>query len=51
MKAPLALAVAATPFAAAAANLYAANLAALPGAPIGNLAAAAATLPSYFAAG
>lgn len=51
MKAPLALAVAATPFAAAAANLYAANLAALPGAPIGNLAAAAATLPSYLAAG
>lgn len=51
MKAPLALAIAATPFAAAAANLYAANLAALPGAPIGNLAAAAATLPSYLAAG
>lgn len=51
MKASLALAIAATPLAAAAANLYAANLAALPGAPIGNLAAAAATLPSYLAAG
>lgn len=51
MKAPLVLAITATPFAAAAANLYAANLAALPGAPIGNLAAAAATLPSYLAAG
>lgn len=51
MKASLALAVAATPLAAAAANLYAANLAALPGAPIGNLAAAAATLPSHLAAG
>lgn len=51
MKAPLVLAITATPFAAAAANLYAANLAALPGAPIGNLAAAAATLPSYLATG
>lgn len=51
MKASLVLAITATPFAAAAANLYAANLAALPGAPIGNLAAAAATLPSYLAAG
>ena len=51
MKASLALAIAATPLAAAAANLYAANLAALPGAPIGNLAAVAATLPSYLAAG
>ena len=51
MDAALAAAIAATPAAAAAANLYAANLASLPGTPIENLAEAAATLPSYLLAG
>lgn len=51
MDAALAAAIAATPAAAATANLYAANLASLPGAPIENLAEAAATLPSYLLAG
>ena len=51
MDAALAAAIAATPAAAATANLYAANLASLPGAPIEILAEAAATLPSYLLAG
>ena len=46
MDAALVAAIAATPAAAATANLYAANLASLPGTPIENLAEAAATLPS-----
>lgn len=51
MDAALVAAIAATPAAAATANLYAANLASLPGTPIENLAEAAATLPSYLLAG
>lgn len=51
MDAALAAAIAATPAAAATANLYAANLASIPGTPIENLAEAAATLPSYLLAG
>lgn len=51
MDAALVAAIAAMPAAAATANLYAANLASLPGTPIENLAEAAATLPSYLLAG
>lgn len=51
MEAPLALAIAATPLAAAIANLYAANFVTLSGTPVENLTAAAATLPTYLTAG
>ncbi|WP_418931583.1 VirD4-like conjugal transfer protein, CD1115 family [Gordonibacter pamelaeae] len=51
MDAALVAAIVATPAATATANLYAANLASIPGTPIENLAEAAATLPSYFLAG
>lgn len=51
MDAALATAIAATPAAAATANLYAANLTTIPGTPIENLTTAATTLPAYLLAG
>ncbi len=50
MRAGLAAAIAATPIAFAAADLYAANLLAMPGTPLENLVAALATLPAFAAA-